>query len=171
MVIKADIRFFMLTGDKLVGIEVLSVQETAIEIAKSCKVIQENMQILVLSTNDFEVLNKTFDAQIEAHNLQIDKRVQSLKNYEQQNMVVAIDGNTLNLVLEDPELEQKFFYVSLVAKSVVCCRVSPKQKADIVGLYKKRGNWVTLGIGDGANDVSMILEANIGIGIRGKEGT
>lgn len=41
-------------------------------------------------------------------------------------MVIAIDGSTLNLVLEDPELEQKFFYVSLVAKSVICCRVSPK---------------------------------------------
>jgi P-type E1-E2 ATPase len=58
-----------------------------------------------------------------------------------------------------------------VAKSVVCCRVSPKQKADIVSLYKKRGTWVTLSVGDGANDVSMILEANIGVGIRGKEGT
>ena len=40
-----------------------------------------------------------------------------------------------------------------------------------MGLYKKRGKWVTLSIGDGANDVSMILEANIGVGIRGKEGT
>ena len=58
-----------------------------------------------------------------------------------------------------------------MAKSVVCCRVSPKQKADIVSLYKKRGTWVTLSVGDGANDVSMILEANIGVGIRGKEGT
>jgi P-type E1-E2 ATPase len=77
----------------------------------------------------------------------------------------------LSLVLEDPELEQKFFYVSLVAKSVICCRVSPKQKADVVSLYKKRGDWVTLSIGDGANDVSMILEANIGVGIKGKEGT
>jgi P-type E1-E2 ATPase len=73
--------------------------------------------------------------------------------------------------LEDPELENKFFYVSLITKSVVCCRVSPKQKADVVALYKKRGSWVTLSVGDGANDVSMILEAHIGVGIRGKEGT
>jgi hypothetical protein len=63
------------------------------------------MQILVLTTKDFEDLNRTFDAQIEAHNLQIDKKVKSLKNYEQMNMVIAIDGSTLNLVLEDPELE------------------------------------------------------------------
>ncbi len=49
--------------------------------------------------------------------------------------------------------------------------MSPKQKADVVSLYNKRGSWVTLGIGDGANDVSMILESNIGVGIKGKEGT
>ena len=61
--------------------------------------------------------------------------------------------------------------MGLSARSVICCRVSPKQKADVVALYKRKGNWVTLSIGDGANDVSMILEANIGVGIRGKEGT
>ena len=58
-----------------------------------------------------------------------------------------------------------------MAKSIVCCRVSPKQKADVVALFKKRGKWITLSIGDGANDVSMILEAHIGVGIKGKEGT
>lgn len=54
---------------------------------------------------------------------------------------------------------------------MICCRVSPKQKADVVGLAKSNGNWITLSIGDGANDVSMIMEAHIGVGIRGKEGT
>ena len=75
------------------------------------------------------------------------------------------------VILGTKDLEERFFQLGLSAKSVVCCRVSPKQKADVVALYKKRGNWVTLSIGDGANDVSMILEANIGVGIRGKEGT
>ncbi|CDW86408.1 p-type atpase [Stylonychia lemnae] len=162
MLIKADIRFWMLTGDKL---------ETAIEIAKSCRIILEGNQVMVLSTNDFEILNRHLDNQIEILGLDVTKKVKSLKNFDQQGLVIAIDGSTLSLVLEDPELEQKFFYVSLVAKSVICCRVSPKQKADVVSLYKKRGSWVTLSIGDGANDVSMILEANIGIGIKGKEGT
>jgi P-type E1-E2 ATPase len=54
---------------------------------------------------------------------------------------------------------------------VICCRVSPKQKADVVGLAKKSGKWITLSIGDGANDVPMIMEAHIGVGIRGKEGS
>jgi len=53
MMIRAEIRFWMLTGDKL---------ETAIEIAKSCRILLEGDQILMLSTNDFELLNKTFDS-------------------------------------------------------------------------------------------------------------
>jgi P-type E1-E2 ATPase len=39
-----------------------------------------------------------------------------------------------------------------------------------VKIFRSRGDWITLAIGDGANDVSMILEANIGVGIRGMEG-
>ncbi len=53
------------------------------------------------------------------------------------------------------------------------CRVSPKQKAEIVNIVregKKNENITTLAIGDGANDVNMITAAHIGIGIRGKEG-
>jgi len=54
---------------------------------------------------------------------------------------------------------------------VLACRVSPKQKADIVNLVKKRyPKKVTLAIGDGANDVNMILQAHVGVGILGKEG-
>jgi P-type E1-E2 ATPase len=41
----------------------------------------------------------------------------------------------------------------------------------VVGIAKKNGHWITVAIGDGANDVSMIQEAHIGVGIRGKEGT
>ena len=54
---------------------------------------------------------------------------------------------------------------------MACCRVSPKQKADIVALSKKYSKMITLAVGDGANDVPMIMEAHIGIGIQGKEGT
>lgn len=55
--------------------------------------------------------------------------------------------------------------------SILCCRVSPKQKAQIVSVVKQHNtNIVTLAIGDGANDVNMITAAHIGIGIRGVEG-
>jgi magnesium-transporting ATPase (P-type) len=49
-------------------------------------------------------------------------------------------------------------------------RVSPKEKADVVRLVKDNLGKITLAIGDGANDVNMIQEAHIGIGIYGQEG-
>ena len=82
-----------------------------------------------------------------------------------------IDGPTLGFVLASEHLSMKFFRLGLLASSVVCCRVSPKQKADVVGLAKVHKKWITLSIGDGANDVPMIMEAHIGVGVRGKEGT
>ena len=55
--------------------------------------------------------------------------------------------------------------------AVLCCRMTPAQKAQIVRLVKKSKNKpITAAIGDGANDVSMIQEAHIGLGIFGKEG-
>lgn len=82
-----------------------------------------------------------------------------------------IDGQTLVWAMEDEKTAQSFFEFGLRANSVICCRVSPKQKADVVGLAKNQKKYITLAIGDGANDVSMIMEAHIGVGIRGKEGT
>lgn len=84
-----------------------------------------------------------------------------------------IDGQTLVYVLntKDKQIEELFFRLALTAHSCICCRVSPKQKADIVRMAKSYGKWVTLAIGDGANDVSMIMEAHVGVGVFGKEGT
>lgn len=54
---------------------------------------------------------------------------------------------------------------------VLACRVSPKQKSDIVMMIRNRfPTKITLAIGDGANDVSMILKAHVGVGILGREG-
>ena len=55
-------------------------------------------------------------------------------------------------------------------ETVICCRVTPKQKAEVVALIKKKLNKITLAIGDGANDANMIQEAHIGIGLYGEEG-
>ena len=54
--------------------------------------------------------------------------------------------------------------------AVICCRVTPLQKALVVELIKKYKEAVCLAIGDGANDVSMIKAADIGVGISGQEG-
>ena len=84
---------------------------------------------------------------------------------------IVIDGPTLVYAMKDEFTSTTFFQIGLFASSVVCCRVSPKQKADVVALAKKNGSWITVSIGDGANDVPMIMEAHIGVGVRGKEGT
>ena len=56
-------------------------------------------------------------------------------------------------------------------ETVICCRISPKQKADVVRMVKEfNRDAVTLSIGDGANDVNMIKEADIGVGLFGREG-
>jgi len=57
------------------------------------------------------------------------------------------------------------------ANVVLACRVSPKQKAEVVHLVKARNpDKTTLAIGDGANDVNMITSAHVGVGISGLEG-
>lgn len=92
-------------------------------------------------------------------------------NNETKKLYLIIDGKNLSYVINDEELSKKFFNIGILANSVICCRVSPKQKSQVVGIAKKNSKWITLSIGDGANDVPMIMEAHIGIGISGKEGT
>ena len=93
------------------------------------------------------------------------------KGFTHSKISIVIDGSTLTIVLADLALADRFFKFGCQANSVICCRVSPKQKSDVVGLAKRNGPEITLSVGDGANDVPMIMEAHIGVGIRGKEGT
>jgi phospholipid-transporting ATPase len=147
----AGIRVWVLTGDK---------QETAIEIGKSCNLInEETMDLHILSSkNKEELLQKLNDGE-------------TRKGFSHSKMSIVIDGSTLTMVLEDIPLADRFFKFGCLANSVICCRVSPKQKSDVVALAKRNGPEITLSVGDGANDVPMIMEAHIGVGIRGKEGT
>ncbi|XP_045347251.1 phospholipid-transporting ATPase IK isoform X10 [Leopardus geoffroyi] len=73
---------------------------------------------------------------------------------------------------DGPEVRRERAFVELAARcqAVICCRVTPKQKALIVALVKKYQRAVTLAIGDGANDVNMIKTADIGVGLAGPEG-
>ncbi|KAG2438842.1 hypothetical protein HXX76_005382 [Chlamydomonas incerta] len=81
---------------------------------------------------------------------------------------LIIDGKALSYALSK-ELAPVLLRVGLRCKAVVCCRVSPLQKAQVTGLVRSTGS-ITLAIGDGANDVSMIQRAHIGVGISGQEG-
>ena len=82
---------------------------------------------------------------------------------------IVISGKALPFYLE---VERNLF-ISVVTKaiSVVCCRLAPLQKSLLVKTVKEEQKVLTLAIGDGANDVSMIQTAHVGIGIRGLEGT
>mmetsp|Transcript_1537 Transcript_1537/g.1339 ORF Transcript_1537/g.1339 Transcript_1537/m.1339 type:complete len:136 (-) Transcript_1537:1233-1640(-) len=72
-------------------------------------------------------------------------------------------------LLNDKTMKQ-FTELTKIVKTVLACRVSPKQKQEIVELVKKTRKCISLSIGDGANDVNMITAAHVGVGIKGKEG-
>ncbi|XP_030605028.1 phospholipid-transporting ATPase ID [Archocentrus centrarchus] len=82
---------------------------------------------------------------------------------------LVINGHSLAHALE-ADMEAEFVSTACACKAVICCRVTPLQKAQVVELIKKHKKAVTLAVGDGANDISMIKSAHIGVGISGQEG-
>uniref|UniRef100_A0A8C2PRC3 Phospholipid-transporting ATPase n=1 Tax=Cyprinus carpio TaxID=7962 RepID=A0A8C2PRC3_CYPCA len=84
---------------------------------------------------------------------------------EEMNEVFVVAAFAL-----ESNMELEFLRTACICKTVICCRVTPLQKAQVVELVKKYKKAVTLAIGDGANDVSMIKAAHIGVGISGQEG-
>ncbi|VAH90524.1 unnamed protein product [Triticum turgidum subsp. durum] len=154
---EAGIKVWVLTGDK---------QETAISIGYSCKLLTRDMTQIVINSNSRESCRKSLDDAISMVN-----KLRSLSTDSQSRVPLAliIDGNSLVYIF-DTEREEKLFEVAIACDVVLCCRVAPLQKAGIVDLIKKRTSDMTLAIGDGANDVSMIQMADVGIGISGQEG-
>jgi len=152
ILLKANIKVWVLTGDKI---------ETALNIANSCKLINKNMQLFVLESNSFE------EIQQEIKRALIHIGEANLRHADQLNLGLVVAGPSLHLATHDIK---KFLDVALSCKAVLCCRVSPIQKADIVDLVKGHVHKVTLAIGDGGNDVPMIQSAHVGVGISGQEG-
>jgi phospholipid-translocating ATPase len=147
---RASIKMWMLTGDK---------RETAINIGHSCRLIKDYSTVIVLD----EELGEVDKA--------IASGIISINDGAVAHCVVVIDGQTLAMIEENMALEALFYDLAIKADSVVCCRASPSQKAKLVKAIRHRvKNSVTLAIGDGANDIAMIQEAHVGIGITGKEG-
>ena len=91
------------------------------------------------------------------------------KKSKQMGVIVA--GDSLIKILSNDSLRRKFIDLIDQASIVLACRVSPKQKAEIVLMVRmEHPRAKTLAIGDGANDVNMITAAHVGIGISGLEG-
>ncbi|XP_058506468.1 phospholipid-transporting ATPase IA isoform X2 [Solea solea] len=148
---KADIKIWILTGDK---------QETAINIGHSCRLLTKNMGMLVINED-------TLDGTRELLSHHCGMLGDAL--YKENDFALIIDGKTLKYALTFG-VRQYFLDLALSCKAVICCRVSPLQKSEVVEMVKKQVKVITLAIGDGANDVGMIQTAHVGVGISGNEG-
>jgi P-type E1-E2 ATPase len=86
-------------------------------------------------------------------------------------MGILVEAMALTIILKSNYFRFRFLQISKTCEAVICCRVSPGQKAEVVKMIKNDDkDLITLAIGDGANDVSMIREAHIGVGLYGNEG-
>ena len=95
--------------------------------------------------------------------------IHTAKRNEKHALILS--GESLNLIYEHKGLIELLMGITDDMEVVVGCRVSPKQKGDIVALMRMRNpDKVSLAIGDGANDCAMISKAHVGIGIAGREG-
>ncbi|KAJ4970123.1 hypothetical protein NE237_003222 [Protea cynaroides] len=188
---QAGIKVWVLTGDK---------QETAISIGLSCKLLTPDMQQVVINGNSEDECrclladakskygvklancrnkDKKNKKNAEIDYLEIPDETRTIsvsqlhagKAVEMKSapLALVVDGNSLVYILEK-DLEPELFDLAIACKVVLCCRVAPLQKAGIVELIKSRTDDMTLAIGDGANDVSMIQMADVGVGICGQEG-
>eukprot|EP00794_Sanderia_malayensis_P010085 gene10085-11115_t len=186
---EANIKLWVLTGDK---------QETAVNIGYSCMLLTENMtDVFVINSKDKEsvlrdimnyqqkVLSYSPGSTLTANNGEVEMKGLSEGNssrvhfsvnemnvdtdQEKSGFGLVITGSSLAFALEE-DMEEKFLKLAKSCKAVICCRVTPLQKALVVDLVKRHVSATTLAIGDGANDVSMIKAAHIGVGISGQEG-
>lgn len=151
---RAGIKIWVLTGDK---------QETAINIGFACNLLNQQMARIIIEGETVEEVRNCI-----ATNLH-DTLAAVRNSTGPVNVGMIIDGHRLHMVYDNPLLKSQFLELGQMCRAVVCCRVSPKQKADVVNLVRHDGK-VTLAIGDGANDVSMIQAAHVGVGISGEEG-
>lgn len=139
----ANIRIWMLTGDKI---------ETATNIAVSARLVKRSQSIFTIQKVDTK-----------------EKASKALNDFSRHaGAALVIDGGSLQVALD--HYGKFFIQLACASPAVVCCRCSPTQKAAVVTLIKRYTGKRTAAIGDGGNDVSMIQAADVGIGIVGKEG-
>ncbi|XP_047289050.1 putative phospholipid-transporting ATPase IM isoform X21 [Homo sapiens] len=172
----ANIKIWVLTGDK---------QETAINIGYACNMLTDDMNdvFVIAGNNAVEVREELRKAKqnlfgqnrnfSNGHVVCEKKQQLELDSIVEETITgdyaLIINGHSLAHALES-DVKNDLLELACMCKTVICCRVTPLQKAQVVELVKKYRNAVTLAIGDGANDVSMIKSAHIGVGISGQEG-
>ena len=177
----SGMKVWMLTGDKM---------NTAYNIGISCNLISTTMKIFkiygkeIITDNQNKIINMDECEQVildfakeyrmflgEHPSMDNFNSRKKNKIIEKNAFGILIDQKAIKIIHESQEIQKIFLNIAKHASSVICCRVSPIQKAQVVKMIKnfdKEG--ITLAVGDGGNDVSMIMEAHIGVGIYGEEG-
>ncbi|KAM7251337.1 hypothetical protein ACFE04_023220 [Oxalis oulophora] len=160
---QAGLKIWLLTGDK---------KETAINIGFACSLLRKDMKQFHIclskdaeSSNQLKVMKEDVLCQLETSYMAMSRE----RNKVAVPFALVIEGKALDIALRC-EVKDQFLRLAVECASVICCRASPKQKALITRLVKEYTGRITLAIGDGANDVGMIQEADIGVGISGMEG-
>uniref|UniRef100_A0A8C1T7B9 Phospholipid-transporting ATPase n=1 Tax=Cyprinus carpio TaxID=7962 RepID=A0A8C1T7B9_CYPCA len=175
----AGMKVWVLTGDKM---------ETAKSTCYACRLFQRGTELLELTLRTLEDERLKREEKLrellqEYHRKAVQDAppvkagVTRSWSTANQDYGFIIDGATLSLLMnpqhevDASQYKSLFLQICQNCTAVLCCRMAPLQKAQIVKMVKtSKGSPITLSIGDGANDVSMILEAHVGIGIKGKEG-
>ncbi|XP_047593338.1 phospholipid-transporting ATPase VA isoform X3 [Lutra lutra] len=174
---QAGLQIWVLTGDK---------QETAINIAYACKLLDHDEEVITLNAESQEACAALLDQCLHyvqsripcstpektAGNVSVGFSPlcpPSTSTTSGPSLSLVIDGRSLAYALEK-NLEDKFLFLAKQCRSVLCCRSTPLQKSMVVKLVRSKLKAMTLAIGDGANDVSMIQVADVGVGISGQEG-
>lgn len=170
---RANIKIWMLTGDK---------RETAINIAHSARICKPYSDVHILDSNKGNLERQLLGIIEELHGQQTTDSI--VPGSQSNHNVLVVDGHTLGEIEASPALSGFFYALATAVDSVICCRASPAQKALLVRAVRQKliqsspsGNsaargetLLTLSIGDGGNDLAMIAEAHVGVGISGREG-
>lgn len=159
---QAGLKIWLLTGDK---------KETAINIGFACSLLRLDMKQFHLSLSRETETSNQVKAMRDEISIQIENSYKFMceESNKDKPFALVVDGKVLEIALRS-DVKDHFLQLAVNCASVLCCRVSPKQKALITRLVKEYTGRITLAIGDGANDVGMIQEADIGVGISGMEG-
>lgn len=186
---EAGIKVWLLTGDKV---------ETAISVAYLCRLLDREMILFQLvrqqdvqacrkllatfcekvkrlnqcneqANNDFDVAGIEQRSSIATKNKKSNDSFGFGLKKEGHKFALIADGRSLYYAMK--HVKDELAELCEQCTCVLGCRLSPLQKAEVVDMIKKGKNEpITAAIGDGANDVSMIQEAHVGIGVSGKEG-
>ena len=165
----SNIKVWMLTGDKM---------NTAYNIGLSCNLINKDLKIFsicgieVKKNENLQIINKEErDKVIMDFSKEFQKFKGQFDSLEKPQFGILVDEKALLTINDDELIQHIFLEIAKDAVAVICCRVSPIQKSQVVKMMKNYDpSAITLAIGDGGNDVSMIMEAHIGVGIYGEEG-